>query len=260
MVLADLLAGAGVGVASGFTAGLLGVSPGGGLVVISILLLGVDQHVAQGTSLVAQIPPTSLAGIGRYRRDGARSPLRWLALLAAGYVAGGVIGAWGASHVADRALRWTYVAYLVLLDVLLIVRSTRAKRAAHDDTRVVDPGWPALVAVGLAAGLSSGFMGIGGGLATMVGLGAVLGVPQHQAQMVSLALSLIPATAPSAWVYWKDGLVASWPALVGVVIGLAVGTDAGARLANAVDSRTLRWLSIAFVAAMAIYMAVKALS
>ena len=47
--------------AGGLTSGLLGVSPGGGLVVFSVLLLGAEQHVAQGISLVAQIPPTSLA-------------------------------------------------------------------------------------------------------------------------------------------------------------------------------------------------------
>ena len=55
-----LLAGIATGLAGGFTSGLLGVSPGGGLVVFSVLLLGAEQHAAQGISLVAQIPPTSL--------------------------------------------------------------------------------------------------------------------------------------------------------------------------------------------------------
>ena len=72
--LSDLLAGLGVGLVGGVTSGLLGVSPGGGLVVSANLLLGAEQHVAQAISLFAQIPPTGLSGMKRYwkRADGRR--------------------------------------------------------------------------------------------------------------------------------------------------------------------------------------------
>ena len=93
--LGELLAGGIVGLVSGISSGLLGVSPGGGLVVFSVLLLGVPQHVAQGISLIAQVPPTSLSGIRRYREKGNRSPLRWLVLLGIGFVIGGIAGAYG---------------------------------------------------------------------------------------------------------------------------------------------------------------------
>src|ERR1700755_2321418 len=115
MGLPALLAGIGAGLAGGFTSGLLGVSPGGGLVVFSVLLLGAEQHVAQGISLVAQIPPTSLAAIKRYWEKGSRSPLRWLIVLTIGVVAGGIIGAYAASFASGKALQWTYVAYLIIL-------------------------------------------------------------------------------------------------------------------------------------------------
>jgi uncharacterized membrane protein YfcA len=62
----DRLAGLGVGLVGRVTSGLLGVSPGGGLVVSANLLLGSEQHVAQGISLLAQIPPTGLSGVKRY--------------------------------------------------------------------------------------------------------------------------------------------------------------------------------------------------
>src|SRR5215475_13844114 len=121
-----LFGGVGAGLAGGFTSGLLGVSPGGGLVVFSVLLLGAEQHVAQGISLVAQIPPTSLAGIGRYREKGGRSPLRWLVLLGVGFLVGGVAGALAANYVSTAVLQWSYVAYLVALDAMLILRGNRA--------------------------------------------------------------------------------------------------------------------------------------
>ena len=255
----DLLGGAGAGLAGGFMSGLLGVSPGGGLVVFAVLLLGVEQHVAQGISLVAQIPPTSMAGIKRYWRQGSRCPLPWLVFLAIGFVAGGVAGAYGASRASSSVLQWTYVAYLLGLDAMLVARS--AGRAAEQDetTTTKDLHWVALLTVGSLAGLSSGFMGIGGGLATVVGLSAALGVPQRQAQMISLVVSLIPTTIPSAWVYWKQGWLWSWAALVGVVVGLIIGTDLGARLANKIDRSMLPVAMIFFVSLMTLYMTYKAL-
>ena len=260
MDLHGLLAGIGTGLAGGFTSGLLGVSPGGGLVVFSVLLLGAEQHVAQGLSLMAQIPPTSLAGIRHYRESGSRSPLRWLIVLTIGFVAGGIIGAYAASFASRTVLQWTYVAYLVLLDVMLLLRRERKETEEVQGPAAHDLHWAALSIVGLAAGGSSGFLGIGGGLATVVGLSAILRVPQHQAQMISLVLSLVPTTIPSAWVYWQQGWSSSWWVLAGVIGGLIVGNDMGARLANRVDRSALRLTMIVFVSAMALYMACKALS
>ena len=255
----DLLLGIVTGLAGGLTAGLLGVSPGGGLVVFSVLLLGAGQHVAQGISLVAQVPPTSLTGIRRYWQGGNRTPLRWIALLTVGFVGGGAAGALAANHVAEPALRWTYVAYLVALDAMLILRGGRDEKDDETDGAARDISSPALLIVGLLAGLSSGFLGIGGGLATVVGLSAVLGVPQHQAQMASLVMSLIPTTIPSAWIYWSEGSLTSWPVLAGVIVGLLAGTDLGARAANRIDRTTLRIAMIFFVSLMALYMTFKAL-
>jgi uncharacterized membrane protein YfcA len=46
---------------------------------------------------------------------------------------------------------------------------------------------------------------VGGGLAVVAGLTGALRVPQHQAQLVSLVLSLILATIPAAYIYWRAG-------------------------------------------------------
>ncbi len=92
-----------------------------------------------------------------------------------------------------------------------------------------------------------------------VGLTAWLKVPQRQAQMVGLALLAAPVKLPAAWVYWREGLLAPWPVLPGVNLGLVAGTDVGARLAHRVSDETLRRLMLAFIAAMALSMASEAL-
>jgi uncharacterized protein len=258
MFLNDLMGSVGVGLAGGITSGLLGVSPGGGLVIFSILILGSEQHVAQGISLIAQIFPTSVSGIKRYWEHGSRCPIRWLVFLTIGFLVGSVGGASSAGRVSGTVLQWTYVFYLLALDALLIIRRQRQPPDEASDNGVARIHWAALLTVGAIAGFSSGFMGIGGGLAVTVGLTATLRVSQRQAQLVSLVLSLIPTTLPAAWVYWHQGWSASWIVIGGVVLGLWGGTDLGARIANKLGKATLRRVLVGLVSAMAIYMACKA--
>ncbi len=62
MNLADVIGGLVTGGVGGLASGFLGVTAGGILVPLLILILGKDQQVAQGISLVAQVVPTSLSG------------------------------------------------------------------------------------------------------------------------------------------------------------------------------------------------------
>ncbi|MCK1717191.1 sulfite exporter TauE/SafE family protein [Bradyrhizobium sp. 141] len=255
----DLLAGAGVGLVSGLTSGFMGTSPGGGLVIFGVLLLGAEQHVAQGTSLITQLPPTGLAGARRYWQSGNRSPLPWIVWIGIGFLVGGAGGGYAAAAVSDQVLQWTYVAYLVGLIALLILRRDR-KDGIHEAGDQDQLPWLPLLLIGLLAGFSSGFMGIGGGLAITVGLAAGLRVPQHQAQLVSLVFSIIPTNLPAAWIYWSKGLMVGWPAIIGILAGLWIGTDLGARVANGVSKSVLRRVMIAFISLMALYMTHKALT
>src|SRR3984885_5718475 len=115
MNLPEILGGLLTGLAGGVFSGFLGVTSGGILVPLLVLLLGKDQHVAQGISLVAQVVPTSLSGVRNYRQSGHTISMRWLPWLAAGFAIGGCAGALLATHVSDRALQWTFVGYLIIL-------------------------------------------------------------------------------------------------------------------------------------------------
>ncbi len=255
----DLLAGAGVGLVGGLTSGFMGTSPGGGLVIFCVLLLGAEQHVAQGTSLITQVPPTGLAGVRRYWQSGNRSPLRWIVWIGLGFLIGGAGGGYAAAAVSNSVLQWTYVVYLVALIALLVLRRERKDEGNEAADRDELP-WLPLLLIGTLAGFSSGFMGIGGGLAITVGLAAGLRVPQHQAQLVSLIFSVIPTNIPAAWIYWSKGLVVGWPAVLGILAGLWIGTDLGARMANGVSKSVLRRVMITVISVMALYMTHKALT
>jgi uncharacterized protein len=249
-----------IGITGGLISGLFGVSPGGVLVPVTILFIGCGQHVAQGISLVCQIAPTGLASIRRYREQGWKTPWQWLLLLVAGFFLGSIGGAAASLHVADRPLQWTYVGYLLLLEVLLLARkSNDAPKPSQATTTTVQLNPLALLLVGIVAGLSSGFLGIGGGLAVVVGLSGALKLPQHLAQQTSLVLSLLPLTAPAAWVYWQEESFISWWLIAGVVAGLWIGGDVGARLAVRIAAARLRQMLALVIVVFAAYMAAKAL-
>jgi uncharacterized membrane protein YfcA len=114
-----------IGLAAGFAAGLLGV--GGGIVMVPamVLLLGFDQHVAQGTSLVVIIP-AALAGSVTHYRNG-RVSLRDAALLAAGGIGGAVVGSISALSVGDTVLRRLFGVFLLVVAARMVLRRGRRR-------------------------------------------------------------------------------------------------------------------------------------
>jgi uncharacterized membrane protein YfcA len=84
----------------------------------------------------------------------------------------------------------------------------------------------ALVLIGLAAGVLSGFVGIGGGLLIVPCLVYFLGLSQHEAQGTSLVMMLPPIGILACYNYyqsgnlnWKYGLVLASVFVVGAFFG-----------------------------------------
>lgn len=254
-VLGGLVAGGMGGVASGF----LGITSGGILVPLLVLILGKDQHVAQGISLVAQVVPTSLSGVRNYSQSGHRVSVRWLTWLAIGFCIGGVVGALLATQVSDRALQWCFVGYLLILLAIILSRPPRSKLETDVDAAADPPlHWASLCAIGAVAGWSSGFLGIGGGLAITALMTALMKVSQHRSQAMSLAVTALPVTLPAALLYVQQGTELTWFTIISLIVGLWVGTGIGASFANRVAPDKLRLMLIVMIAAMAIFMAFKA--
>ena len=115
-----------IGVGAGFLAGLLGI--GGGLLMVPamVLLLGFDQHVAQGTSLVVIIPAALLGSVTHYRKQ--RVSLRDAALLAVGGTVGALIGSLSALSVDDTILRRLFGVFLLVVAAQLVLGRGRQGR------------------------------------------------------------------------------------------------------------------------------------
>ena len=111
-----------LGGAAGLLAGLFGVG-GGILFVPTLVLLGLSQHVATGTSLLA-ILPTAVAGTWSQQRYGN---VRWRAALVIGVAAAAIapLGALLAESLGDRTLRRLFAVLLVVVAIQIAWRARR---------------------------------------------------------------------------------------------------------------------------------------
>ena len=134
MTLIVLLLGLGVGV----LVGLLGVGGGVVLVPAMVYLLGMDQHLSQGTSLFILLPPIGLGALREYWKQG-QVDLRAGILCALGMLLGAYGGSLVALPIPSRHLQGLFGCFLVLSAILLWRRSqlerqrtVAEKESAHD--------------------------------------------------------------------------------------------------------------------------------
>jgi len=111
------------GLLAGTLAALLGV--GGGVVFVPalVVLFGFEQHLAQGTSLAAIVPTTLVASI-RHARHG-RVIWNLVFPVAAGGIAGGLLGAGLALELAPASLRRMFVGLLVIVSIRMVAKTRK---------------------------------------------------------------------------------------------------------------------------------------
>jgi uncharacterized protein len=100
----------------GIASGMFGIGGGVLLVPLLALLYGFSQHRAQGTSLVALIPPTGVLALMAYAREGFVSWKTGL-LLIPGVFLGGIVGGRLAEKLQPQRMRQVFAGVLLALGV-----------------------------------------------------------------------------------------------------------------------------------------------
>ncbi len=93
--------------------------------------------------------------------------------------------------------------------------------------------------LGVAIGVISGMVGIGGGGLLIPAFVFLYGMSQHKAQGTSLATMLLPVGAFAVWRYWRVGAVDLRMATL-VAVGFAVGGWVGGAWAQNLSDVALR--------------------
>jgi hypothetical protein len=236
--------GAAVGLVAGVLSGLFGV--GGGILMTPgvQVLLGAPPIVALATPLPA-IFPTAAAGAMRYRRARALD-LRAASWMAAAGTPGAVGGA-ALAEVIDTHLLLIATAALLAWQAVGILRG----RARSDADARPREGRPlAWAATGLAAGIVSGLLGVGGGIVMVPLLAGWLGMPLRRALGTSLA-AIVAIVVPGAAVHAINANV-DWAIFAALVVGAVPGARIGSAIALGAGERTLRALVGTFLLVVAL--------
>jgi uncharacterized membrane protein YfcA len=108
------------GLVTGILSGLLGV--GGGIIMVPylVLVLGADQHLAEGTSLLVMVPTAIVGAISH----GRRGLVNWS--VAPMLAIGGAMGAYGGSRLAlltpAGILTKLFAVFLFLVGIRLLLQ------------------------------------------------------------------------------------------------------------------------------------------
>jgi len=95
--------------------------------------------------------------------------------------------------------------------------------------------------IGIAAGMLSGLLGLGGAIIIIPALVMLLGYSQQTAQGTALVMMVLPVGALAAYQYYKDGFVEMKPALV-MAVFFFIGGYFGAKYATHIPQALLKKL------------------
>jgi len=255
-------------IAAGMLGALTGL--GGAIVIIPLLTLvcGVEIHYAAGAALVAVVATASGAALA-YVRDGY-SNLRVGMFLEMATSAGAVAGASVAARVPGPIVGLVFGIVLLTSAGLSLQRGTDASPDAPPDRLAtwlnMDSTYPTpegrqgyhvrrvplAFAFMLIAGTLSGLLGIGSGALKVLALDRAMRLPFKVSTTTSNFMIGVTAAA-SAGVYLNRGYIDPGLAMP-VMLGVLIGSLAGARLLPHAQGRTLRRLFAASMMALGLEM------
>jgi uncharacterized protein len=102
-----------IGLVAGIAGGMFGIGGGAIMVPAMVLIMGLEQKFATGTSIAAQIFPIGILGAVIYYRNGQMN-IKYAALIALGLVIGNLLGAQFAnqSFISNETMKKLYGLFL----------------------------------------------------------------------------------------------------------------------------------------------------
>jgi len=108
-----------LGLVAGIFSGLIGI--GGAIIIIPslVLLFGMSQHTAQGTTLALMVPPIGLLAAWTYYKQGFVD-FKIAGLICLGFFFGGLAGAKFATDIPEDILRKIFGVILLIASLRMI--------------------------------------------------------------------------------------------------------------------------------------------
>ncbi len=110
-----------IGLFAGVLGGLFGLGGGSIIIPALVILMGFSQHMAQGISLGAMLPPIGILAAYKYWQAGNMN-WKFALLIAAGFIVGGYFGAIIANKINPRVMRIMFGVFLIIIAVKIIIK------------------------------------------------------------------------------------------------------------------------------------------
>jgi len=242
---------------SALIAGMINSVAGGGTLVSfpTLLWIGIDPIRANVTSTVA-LWPGSLGAMVGFRRELGDSR-RWMFLLAAPSIAGGLIGAWLLLLTPSRLFA-SIVPYLILFATILFAAGepiTRRLAPPVDSQSQTDRSrsrawWIGAMGFQLVVAIYGGYFGAGMGILMLAALGLMGLTDIHQMNGLKNFFAVCINVVATAY-FIASGRV-EWAYALVMVVGAIVGGYGGAGLARKLGRRFVRRAVIVIGIGMAV--------
>jgi uncharacterized membrane protein YfcA len=108
-----------IGLLAGFLSGTMGV--GGGLVIVPslVFILGMSQHLAQGTSLAMMLAPIGIMAVYNYFREGYVN-IKYAIILALAFILGAWLGSLFSVNLTGSTLKKIFGVLMLLVGLKMI--------------------------------------------------------------------------------------------------------------------------------------------
>ncbi len=109
-----------LGLVAGTLSGLIGI--GGGIIIVPslVLIFGLSQHQAQGTTLALLVPPIGILAAWKYYSMGYVD-LKIAAFVCVGFILGGLLGAKFATGMSNEVLGKVFGVVLVAVGMKMLL-------------------------------------------------------------------------------------------------------------------------------------------
>ena len=120
MEIGTLLILIGIGLAAGILGGMVGL--GGGLIIIPglVMLLGLAQKEAQGTSVAIMLPPIGILAAYNYYKAGYVN-IKYAMIIAVAFILGGWLGSKMAVVLPDAVVKKVFAVVMIVTALKMIL-------------------------------------------------------------------------------------------------------------------------------------------
>ena len=108
-----------IGISAGVLSGFVGI--GGGIIIVPalVLLLGISQHDAQGTSIALMLPPIGILAAYNYYKAGSLN-INYAIIIAIAFIAGAYFGSKLSLSLPQLTVKRIFGAIMLLIAIRMI--------------------------------------------------------------------------------------------------------------------------------------------